>query len=163
SSSGATRASPRPARAARRVSRHRAAAGPDRAGAAATARLAGRGPRAHLGGWRAGRARTLAGHGSAADRAMAGRAGDAAGRSGGARFVARQAGLEVLDLTDTAAGDRAAAAIGGLARLHGLALAGSAITDAGAIALASAHTIEVLDLARTAVGPTAAPALAALP
>jgi len=67
-------------------------------------------------------------------------------------LLAREPGLEVLDLEGCAIGDRAVSAIARLATLHALDLAGTRVTDAGGAELGALYELEILDLGKTKIG-----------
>ncbi len=71
--------------------------------------------------------------------------------------------LEILDLFNTAAGDATCVALGSLAQLHTLVLAGTAVTDRGIEALAGLPSLAVLDLGSTTVTSAVAATLARMP
>jgi hypothetical protein len=80
-----------------------------------------------------------------------------------AQVAERQPGLEVLDVEDTAIGDRGARAIAGLAQLHAVNLAGTQITDEGGAALGALARLEIADLGTTRAGAKTVAALRKLP
>ena len=80
-----------------------------------------------------------------------------------AAVVDRYPALEVLDVEDTAVGDRGARAIAGLAGLHAVNLAATQITDDGGAALGALGALEIADLGQTRVGAKTVAALRRLP
>jgi Leucine-rich repeat (LRR) protein len=80
-----------------------------------------------------------------------------------AAVAARHAGLEALDVEDTAIGDAGVEAIAGLAELRALNLAGTQITDGGGARLGVLARLEILDLGNTKVAAKTVAALRGLP
>lgn len=76
--------------------------------------------------------------------------------------VARQPGLEVLDLEATAVGDAAARSISKLPELRALNLANTRLTDAGGAELRALAKLHIVDLGRTKVGAKTIAALSTL-
>ncbi|CAN5625424.1 hypothetical protein BH11MYX1_BH11MYX1_42300 [soil metagenome] len=66
-------------------------------------------------------------------------------------FVAREPGLQVLDLEATSVGDAVMPAIATLAELRALDLSSTAITDAGGSRIGALAKLEVLDLGNTKI------------